>query len=145
MTAQQLYRLRYPDRVIASKERWRKAHPEVHAAHSKAWRDRNPDKAKETYTEWAKRNPESIYLKTKRRRALLKGVEHQPYDRMEIYLDHNGICSLCGQLIDMTFRSPDPRSLTLDHIKPLSQGGNDTKDNLAPAHYGCNSRKGNRI
>jgi 5-methylcytosine-specific restriction endonuclease McrA len=32
--------------------------------------------------------------------------------------------------------------MTLDHLIPLSKGGNHTSDNLALAHGRCNSRRG---
>lgn len=44
----------------------------------------------------------------------------------------NPVCALCSQ----------PGADTLDHIKPLSQGGRNHIDNLQPAHRACNSKKG---
>jgi 5-methylcytosine-specific restriction endonuclease McrA len=35
--------------------------------------------------------------------------------------------------------------LTMDHIQPLSKGGNHTVDNIQPLCKSCNSRKGNRV
>lgn len=145
MTPKQLYKLRHPDRVKASKERWRKANPDRHAAHSKAWRDRNPEKAKETDAKYARNNPDKVYLKTKKRRAIKKLVEHSPYSRAEIVNKFEGICQLCFIPIDLSLPPRHPMSLSLDHIIPLSLGGSDAEHNLAPAHYGCNSSKGNRI
>jgi 5-methylcytosine-specific restriction endonuclease McrA len=39
---------------------------------------------------------------------------------------------------------PHPKAPTIDHIIPLSAGGDDTKANVRLAHFLCNSRRGNR-
>lgn len=50
-------------------------------------------------------------------------------------------CHICGQPIDYTLRTPDPRSFEVDHIVPLKRGGADTITNKAAAHRECNSKK----
>lgn len=54
------------------------------------------------------------------------------------------VCWLCSEPIDLNAPPRTARSWSLDHIKPLSEGGDPyDESNLAPAHVGCNSRKGN--
>lgn len=36
------------------------------------------------------------------------------------------------------------RSATIDHVVPLTEGGDDTCANVQLAHRGCNARKSNR-
>jgi 5-methylcytosine-specific restriction endonuclease McrA len=55
-----------------------------------------------------------------------------------------GICQLCRLPVSLASRAPDPASPTLDHVVPLSRGGEHSKANAQLAHYGCNSAKGNR-
>lgn len=43
-------------------------------------------------------------------------------------------CHLCGL----------PGATTADHIVPRSKGGTNELENLAPAHSGCNTRRGNK-
>ena len=50
-------------------------------------------------------------------------------------------CYLCKGIIDKDARSPHPKSLSLDHLVPLSLGGEHSYRNCAAAHLGCNSRK----
>ncbi|WP_371674455.1 HNH endonuclease [Streptomyces sp. NBC_00289] len=54
-------------------------------------------------------------------------------------------CWLCGHNIDPRLDPRHPMSWTLDHLVPLSRGG-DLLDpaNARPAHRRCNSSKGNR-
>lgn len=54
-------------------------------------------------------------------------------------------CGLCGEPVDMTLAVPDRHAPTLDHIIPLSRGGEHTPDNVQLAHFICNSGKGNGI
>lgn len=56
--------------------------------------------------------------------------------RKLIYNNANGKCVLCGRKILL-------EDMTLDHIKPLSVGGEDDVNNLASTCYPCNLFKGN--
>jgi len=51
-------------------------------------------------------------------------------------------CHLCCGRVKPSFVAPDPRSATFDHLIPVSRGGNDAPENLALAHWGCNSSRG---
>jgi 5-methylcytosine-specific restriction endonuclease McrA len=56
-------------------------------------------------------------------------------------------CALCNELIPVPpiggERDISVWSLTMDHIVPVSKGGTNRVDNLQPAHFRCNKRKGN--
>lgn len=54
------------------------------------------------------------------------------------------ICWLCGKEIDLSVKAKDPKSWSLDHVKPLIDHPElaFVTSNLRPAHYGCNSGKG---
>lgn len=54
-------------------------------------------------------------------------------------------CGRCGRWIDTRLKGPDPMSLSLGHIQPLSRGGTDHPHNLRPEHLACNVAAGNRI
>jgi 5-methylcytosine-specific restriction endonuclease McrA len=53
------------------------------------------------------------------------------------------VCWICAKDIDLSLHHHGPMSYTVDHVVPLSAGG-DPYDlsNLRPAHKRCNSRKG---
>lgn len=50
-------------------------------------------------------------------------------------------CHLCGKSVSPKFRAPHRMSPTFDHLMPVSAGGTDAPENLALAHFGCNSRR----
>jgi len=47
------------------------------------------------------------------------------------------ICQLCGQPVSR-IRDRSPLSPTLDHVKPLAEGGTNATSNLRLAHNACN-------
>ena len=79
-----------------------------------------------------------------RRRGQRRRAEIIPIE--EIYQRDRGRCSLCRKRVPAHFHSLKSYAAmpTLDHIVPLSRGGNHTRDNVQLAHHGCNSAKNNR-
>ena len=57
-------------------------------------------------------------------------------DRKTIYNKSGGRCELCGQRLAL-------ENMTLDHIVPLSMGGEDSMENLQAACFACNQFKSN--
>lgn len=56
----------------------------------------------------------------------------------------DGYRCFCGERVDMALAWPDPRSKSLDHIVPLSEGGAHDPSNVRLAHLRCNTVRGNR-
>jgi hypothetical protein len=53
-------------------------------------------------------------------------------------------CGICGKVIGKKFKWPHPRSASIDHIVPISEGGEDTAGNKRAAHLACNGGRCNR-
>ncbi len=91
---------------------------------------------------WVLANPDRVRdLRRKaeaRRRALKSGVFVAPVDPQAIYDRENGRCWLCRKAVDR-------RQMTLDHVIPISKGGDHAPHNLRIAHPRCNSLKGARV
>lgn len=49
------------------------------------------------------------------------------------------VCGICGEPI------ADMKDCTIDHIKPISKGGQTTIDNCQLAHSWCNKKKGSKL
>lgn len=78
----------------------------------------------------------------KRRRAALKrGVATESYTLAEIAERDRYRCGLCRKRVAMAKAVPDSDAPTVDHVVPLSCGGDDTRANVQLAHFLCNSRK----
>lgn len=87
-----------------------------------------------------------------RRRA--SGGEAKPYRgdrvigrvrRWAIYERDGWRCQLCKRKVNADLRVPHPMAATLDHIVPVSLGGDHSEANLQLAHLACNSRKRNKV
>lgn len=75
------------------------------------------------------KRPLTTYTYRKARAAILAGATH---------------CALCGQPLDHNAKAHTYWSTTVDHIIPISQGGNPYDlSNMRPAHKGCNTSRGN--
>lgn len=55
------------------------------------------------------------------------------------------VCQLCHHPTDRDADPLHPDAPTIDHVTPLSKGGQHTMGNLQVLHYGCNSSKQDRI
>lgn len=63
----------------------------------------------------------------------------------EIFERDGWRCRLCGDPVLRFVRFPHPRSASIDHIVPVSLGGEHVTSNLQLAHFGCNSAKRDRL
>lgn len=56
-------------------------------------------------------------------------------------------CHICGEPIDYDAKHLDPMSFTIDHITPLTKGGEelDVIDNIKAAHRKCNRAKSDKV
>lgn len=89
---------------------------------------------------WATANPEKINEASARRRAREQQAPRiEKIDREYVYKRDGGVCHICRRVVAR-------RGFHLDHLVPLSKGGDHTHDNLAVAHPKCNaSRRDGRI
>jgi 5-methylcytosine-specific restriction endonuclease McrA len=72
-------------------------------------------------------------------RALARGaesIELVTYEQLRQRDGHD--CYLCGEFVTR-------KTVSMDHVIPVSRGGNHTRENLRLAHSRCNSLKGDRL
>lgn len=156
----------HPDKMAAWRQHWREANRDAIREHGKqfynanpaltkkrrdAWRRANPDKARAEVRNWRAKNPEK--LKASQRKSRLAGKERRAVTQAqrqarrklaggrgvslqawrELVASSLGVCAYCNKR----------RPLTMDHIHPLSTGGEHDIDNIAAACASCNSSKRN--
>lgn len=156
-----------PATKLKKKERKRlyyKAHPEMNLAQQKAWRLANPDKYRARRARNAEKARKSMARyraadleksrATSRRAAIRQRQIHPERDnaqsatkrarkrtapgrgitgiqREELLAASLGICAYCNER----------RNLSMDHVEPISRGGEHDIDNAAAACKTCNSSK----
>ena len=135
------YRLANPEKFKESKRAWREKNPE----HSREITNRHKKKYAERYREyalkWAKENPERVRATGERRRARKESVWIEDVDRTVVFERDAGTCQICGIVVDSSLKWPDPGFASLDHIKPISKGGEHSYANIQLAHLFCNISK----
>lgn len=62
--------------------------------------------------------------------------------KRKLYFKDEGLCGVCAEPVLLSDKYPNPRSLSIDHIVPLSKGGSHALYNLQITHWICNVNKG---
>ena len=101
-------------------------------------KSRAKERANYSYTE-EKRQRDAV------RRARKAGATIERFLNVEIFERDAWICGICDLPVDREASWPDPNMPSLDHIQPLSLGGDHSRANTRCAHLGCNVRRGNRV
>lgn len=95
-------------------------------------REENPDQRREWDKRYYERNKDKFLDHWHIRKARIQGAERvEKIDREYIIARDSGICHLCG-------KKPPRHLIELDHLVPLSKGGNHTADNLRVSCRRCN-------
>lgn len=130
------YRQKYADRIAAQNAAYRERNRDILRVRYKAWCCANPEASDIIRQRWRSANRAAINASTHRRRAMLKGCAGkwtgEEWEALKEAQDY--VCLWCGE------REPDV-SLTPDHVKPLSCGGDNTILNLQGLCGLCNSTK----
>jgi len=62
-----------------------------------------------------------------------------------LYKRDQGACGICGRQVDMSKHYNSASYGSIDHIIPVTKGGQHQWDNVQLAHRQCNSEKGERL
>jgi 5-methylcytosine-specific restriction endonuclease McrA len=79
-----------------------------------------------------------------RRRAAKRGATAEKFTPLEIFERDGWRCGICGRKVNRDLAWPHPKSASLDHVEPLSRGGEHSRANTRLAHLDCNIQRGNR-
>lgn len=111
---------------------WRAANPERHAESVREWHAQNREKSLEYQRRYRERNRERRKVLNGRRKQQMDRGDLAPEQWLEILEEFDHACAYC-QVRGVP--------LELEHMTPLSRGGQHTKDNVVPACRDCNGRK----
>ncbi|MEU0952801.1 HNH endonuclease signature motif containing protein [Streptomyces niveus] len=90
-------------------------------------------------------NPDKMSDYVKKRRAKVTQVTVEDVDSQTVYERDNWTCGICGEPVDRLLKWPHEQYPSLDHITPISKGGEHSYANTQLAHLVCNMRKGARL
>jgi len=97
------------------------------------------------------KDPDKILQYGRKRRALKYNSDFVKYTTEDILSLYGTDCHVCKEPIDLEaprLARPGTNwqlSLHLDHVIPLSKGGNDNPENIRPCHAVCNLSKGDKV
>ena len=81
----------------------------------------------------------------RRREALVKGARVETIHGIKVFERDGWVCHICGEMTDKERKGTHhPRAPEIDHVVPLSKGGEHSYANLACAHVRCNRRKSDK-
>jgi 5-methylcytosine-specific restriction endonuclease McrA len=137
----QYKRLHYDNNHIRYIERslkWYQDNKEYRKGYCKQWRQDNNEYKKESDKRWRQDNRDKVRGYSRKHIALKAGAEglHTIEDLKYIYNHQQGKCPKCRKFIPFD-------DMTVDHIIPLSWGGNNYASNIQLLCKGCNSSKSN--
>jgi 5-methylcytosine-specific restriction endonuclease McrA len=148
LIAAKKYYLKNRDRIKkwreVNKERLRQKVKEVYAlrhgekrrAYAKQYQKANPEKLRARLKKWAAKNSDYVKAKNAWWGAYYRnGLVGEKFSPLTIYKRDGGRCHICKKLVKKTDAS-------LDHLIPISKGGEHTERNVALAHRRCNSSRG---
>lgn len=131
-------RARYAKDPTPKRQRGRRylqEHPERKRVYNLLYRTQHAEDLRAYRRQWRHANPATIQAYQARRRAAKRQAPRNdltPVQWAEIKAAYDHRCVYCGKKF---------QRLTMDHIVPLSKGGEHTVSNVVPACRRCNSRK----
>lgn len=93
---------------------------------------------------WAAERFSSSGREDYRHRAKRFGVAFEEVDKFGVFERDGWICGICAEPVSKALSYPDPMSVSLDHVIPLSRGGGHVESNVQCSHLSCNVQKGAR-
>src|SRR5438132_2828315 len=85
-------------------------------------------KQRASQAEWRKKNPDKVFNKN----MLARGYQGGDYTRSEVMAMTSYFCAYCKEAA----------AEVVEHVIPLSRGGENRRENVVPACRSCNSKKG---
>jgi len=125
------------DSVLEAQRRYKNSHREEIRARQRERYAKNPEKFRLRNRIWAKQHREAEQLRLENRRARIKQAEGKitKEEWGRLLQKYNNRCLCCGST----------EKVTMDHVVPISLGGENTIGNIQPLCKSCNSRKGVNI
>lgn len=115
------YYLNHRGERMDYQRQYTKEHPDQHARWARSWR---------------KRNPEALRVAQHRRRAIKS--QSQGTFTIEQFRE------MCARYGNVCLKCKQPKTLTPDHVIPLSKGGSNSIENIQPLCRSCNQSKGTK-
>ncbi|MGE6894451.1 HNH endonuclease [Priestia flexa] len=147
------YREANKEKIAEYKKEWAVKNKEKKQRQEKAWRENNKEKNAEKKSEWYRNNKSRVFSNLLKRRSSKHFVRFEGVRRRELLERDNWKCQCCGVKVhDRSEGGNENRHLWddefkahIDHIIPISKGGDSSPDNLQVLCRTCNLSKKDKI
>ena len=126
-----------PERAKRTEKERYQRHHDARVDAARAYREANREKTRATARAYGKAHPDVVWRSDANRRARERAAFVEAGDRALIYERDRGVCGICGKVVTR-------EDASVDHIVPLSKGGEHSYANTRLAHTRCNIARGNR-
>jgi 5-methylcytosine-specific restriction endonuclease McrA len=127
------------DREKAYRRQWREKNKDKKSAQDAQWQRDNPDRVKQRNRRWQEKNKDAVRSFTRNYRAKKRAAEgfHTGEDIKALFDRQRGLCACgCGASIESGY--------DVDHIIPVSRGGDNWPSNLQLLTPTCNKSKNDK-
>ena len=133
-----------PEKCKAYNKQWLIDNPEKRREYHKQYRADNKEKRSAYDKQYFIDNPDKCSEKNHKRRATARNAFVETVAVKMLFEREMGCCRICNRKLNLATKHPNPLSASIDHIVPLSEGGEHSYKNTQLACLECNIRKGNR-
>lgn len=131
------------ERTIERMRRWREKNKEKVVEYGREWREQNKSHISQKTKLWKRENKDKVYASILKRRSNKNFVKFTPVQRTELLERDNWSCQCCGKKVHDDNKN-DENKAHIDHIIPISKGGDSTPENLRVLCRTCNLSKRNK-
>lgn len=138
-----LYRETIREAYNARSRAWYAVHSEYYKERGKVWRAANEEYRRERDEKYRKEHKHEANERTRRRRAKMNDtgtIDETEYNAL--FESQDGFCAYCSKWMRMAGDHCHPDFCNVEHIFPISRGGEHRIENIVLACRECNSSKG---
>lgn len=131
------WQVKNQDKLKENRRRYYLKHRERINQQQREWEDNNREQVRAKNSRWKKENPAKnvILVQRRRTRKIENGGSYTAEEWEALCAHYDYLCLCCKE----------QKPLTVDHVIPISKGGENTIDNIQPLCKECNSRKGQNV
>ena len=134
-----------PDRHRVYEQTKRARHMDRITSYNKKYYRENKEQLSEANREWRSNNLNRIRANSLKRKTIKRGAFVEDVDPKILLETHSGKCGICNGDIPHGVEYTHPLYLHVDHIVPLSKGGEHSYANTQPTHASCNMQKKDKL
>lgn len=117
---------------------WHEDHADQHRARMRAYAADHAVEARERRQRHYENNKDDYIVRSRERELQIKLARVEHVDRQVVFERDEGICGICREPVERN-------DFHIDHVIPLSKGGEHSYANVQVAHPPCNLAKSDRL